>query len=283
MGDKGQTKTSSFQIPAWEQQDWQNLLGKVDNTVSSSIASENIPGLQKQITQSSQNILDNQVDPNALKGGIIAAGQPTWADPGTAESYMNPYTTTALKQGIALDRAALLDPALAASDSRAAASGALGGDRQAVERAQIVNNFNNTESARVAQGMNDAYAAGQGAFETDAQRRLAAETAGAQTGLAGNNSNIYANYAATQNGLNGIVAGEAPMRQLSQEAGILAMLPRQGTSTEKTTPNGSMLGGIMGGILGGAGTLLKGFGLKRGGIVDLANKPKKSKKGRGAN
>lgn len=265
---KGSTNTASTTVPEWQSNDFQNLYNSTNGTTSADIANENIPGVTSQIQGSSQNILQNQLNPTAVSAPIAATGTTSWTDPGTAQSFMNPYESTALQSQVNLDRNSILNPELAQGDTNAAASSALGGDRAAVLRSNTLNNFNNTEANTIAQGENTAYNTGESTFEAEQARNLAAQQAAAQAGLGATASNIYANSAATQNALAGISAGEAPEQQQATQAGILASAPNQPTTKQTTTPNGGALGGILGGLLGGTGQLLTGIGgLKKGGLV----------------
>lgn len=275
---KGQTTTATSSVPAWQQADFQDLYGQASQATQQGIGLANAPGVVNQINQNTQGILGQQLNGQQLASGITGAGSASWTDPGTAQSYMDPYIQNSLNSQISVDRNSILNPALAATQSSAAASGALGGDRNQVLQGQIQNNFANTEANTVAQGLNSAYTSGQTAFQNDAARNLAGQEAGAQTQLQTAGSNIYSNSAATQNGLAGIAAAESPEQQYATQAGILGTAPKQGTQQQTTTPNGGALGGILGGILGGAGQLLKAF--KEGGPVTGIMAGKKKKKTR---
>lgn len=275
---KPSTQTTTSTAPAWQTQDFQNLYGQAAQTTAADIGSVNYGGIQNQIGNSTNSILGNQVNGQQLASGITGAGSSAWTNPGTAQSYMDPYESTALASQVGLDRSSILNPELAQSQSSAAASGALGGDRQQVLQGQLTNNFNNTEANTIAQGENTAYTTGQNAYESDAARNLAGQEAGANTQLQAAGTNIYANSAATQNNLAGIAASEAPEQQLATQAGILGTAPKQGTQQQTTTPNGGALGGILGGVLGGAGQLISAF--KEGGPVTGIMAGKKKKKTR---
>lgn len=263
---KGQKQTTETSAPAWQTSQFQDLLGQSNAATQQGISLANAPGVVNQIQGSTQGILGQQLNGQQLASGITGAGSSAWTDPGTASSYMNPYVNNALSSQINVDRTMLLNPALAGADSSAAASGALGGDRSQVLKGQIINGFNQNESNQVAQGLNSAYNTGLSAYQADSARNLAGQEAGAQTQLSAAGSNIYANSAATQNGLAGIAAAESPEQQYATQAGILATAPHNSTTTQTQTPNGGALGGILGGIIGGAAKLIPG--MKEGGIVD---------------
>ena len=266
---KGSTSTSTTSVPAWENSDWQSLIGQSNNVTNQAINSENIPGVQNQINSSSTGILGNQVNPQGLAAPITNAAGASWTTPGTAQSFMSPYENTALENQIGIEQQSLLAPELAGVNQTAAASGALGGSRSQVLQGLDTENFNNTLANTVAQGENTAYNTGLSAYESEAARNLAGQEAGAQTQLQGANQNVNTNLAASQNALTGIAAGEAPEQQINSEAGILAALPNQSTTQTTQTPNGGALGGALGGILGGTGQLLSGIAaFSKGGIAD---------------
>lgn len=257
---KGQTKTTNSQVPDWENADWQNLLGQTNQQTNADISSVDYPGVQDTINKNTANIGENTVNAQPLEQGIAAAGNASFTDPGVASQFINPYTSTALASQVNLDRSSILNPELANADVSAASSNALGGDRSAVLKSQLQNNFNNTEANTISQGINTAYTQGQNAYETEAARKLAGTEAipGVATSVAG--SNINTNLAGTQNTLSGIAASEAPEQQLATESSVLGQLPNQGTTTQTETPNGGIWGGIASGLVGGAGQLLKSFG-----------------------
>jgi hypothetical protein len=273
---KGSTQTSTSSVPQWQSQAFQQLLGNSTAQTSQDLSLADAPGVVNQISNSTQGILGQQQNGTALAAPITAAGSSAWTNPGTASSYMSPYENTALASQVNLDQQSLLNPELAGAASSEAASGALGGDRSAVLQSNLTNNFNNTEANTIAQGENTAYTTGENAYEADAARNLAGQEAGANTQLQTAGTNIYANSAATQNGLAGIAAAESPEQQYATQAGILATAPKQGTTQTTETPNGGALGGILGGVLGGAGQLLTGISniqkVAHGGPINLKKK-----------
>lgn len=183
---------------------------------------------------------------------------------------MSPYENTALASQLNLDQQNILAPEQAANARSNASSGALGGSRAGIQNAMTTNQFNQNEMNQIAQGENTAYQTGEAQYNADESRNLTANTQAANTAISGANSNVYANLAATQNGLQGIQAAESPEQQLATEAGIYGSVPSQATTTGTTTQNpGSVAGGIATGLLGGAGQLLKGLDLADGGSLDL--------------
>ena len=271
---KPSTNTQTVQPPSWQTQAFQQLLGNSTAQTSQDLSLADAPGVVNQISNNTQGILGQQQNGAALAAPITAAGSSSWTNPGTVSSYMSPYENTALASQVNLDRSSILNPELAGAASSEAASGALGGDRSAVLQSNLTNNFNNTEANTIAQGENTAYTTGENAYEADAARNLAGQEAGANTQLQTAGTNIYANSAATQNGLAGIAAAESPEQQYATQAGILATAPKAGTTQSTTTPTGGATAGILGGLLGGAGQLIGA--LKKGGPVGILG-PKKKK------
>jgi hypothetical protein len=254
---KGSTTTQTTSLPSWENSDLQSLLSQTNSQVNNDLQAVNYGQVQNQIGNSTQGILNQQVNPTQLSSGISAAGSSNWTNPGTASSYMSPYESTALANQVQLANSTLLQPELASIDQGAAASGALGGDRDQVLKSQAINNFNQSEQNQIAQGENTAYTTGQSAYESDAARNLAGQEAAANTGIAGSQANVNTNLAATQNQLSGISASEAPEQQLLNEEQGLDSSPNQSTvkgTTQEST--GSMLGGILGGLVSAGGDIL---------------------------
>jgi hypothetical protein len=284
MGGSNQT-TQTTTIPQFQSTDWQNLINQSNAQTNADIGNVNYGQLSNQFQNSSQNILNNQVNPSQLASGITQAGTASqgWTNPGTAQQWESPYTNSALASTLQLGQQNILDPELAQTSQAAAASNALGGSREQVLQGMQSQQYNQNALNTTLQGENQAYNTGLGAFQSANQQNLAGQEAGAQTNLAGANSNIYANFAAGQNNLNSIAASEAPGQQLSSEAGILSGLPNQSTVTGVQTQSpGSWLGGILGGTLAGTGSLLGGLGsggylAKGGGITARPRKPRHRK------
>ncbi len=283
------TTTSNSQMSAGQQQQWGNQLNNVNSTIAGDIGSVNYGQLQGQLGQQSQNILGNQVNPQGLAAPISAAGQNSWTTPGTAQSFMNPYENTSLANQVGLATSTELNPQLAQMQRSDAASGALGGSRGAINQGLATQGFDQNMNSMIAQGENQAYNTGQQQFNTQNALNLQAQQAGAQTQLAGENSNVYANLAASQPLMQQIQASEAPGQQVMQETAALGMQPKEGTntSTEVDSPgSGGILGsigGVLGGVAGGmAGPIGSALGSKigsgitskaKGGLVGAGKRP----------
>ena len=288
--DKGQTQTSTTSLPSWENSAAQNILSQSNDQTSQDIGRVDYGGLNQTLGSDTNNILNNQVNTNSLANPELKMEGNSFTNPGTAQSFMNPYENTALASQVNLNEQTQLNPELAGIQQNAAASGALGGDRDQVLQGQAINQFNQNQQNVIAQGENTAYQAGQGQYNTQQQQQLAEQEAANQATLGGAASNVYANLAAGQNTQNQVAVSEAPGQQIATEAGVLGSLPKQGTTQTDTTPNGGIAGGIASGLLGGAGQLL--MGLAEGGrvefgsglasgtnkIPDLPKKKKKAKK-----
>ena len=269
-----QTQTQNTQMSPQQGAEWDKQIGNTQNTIAGDIGSVNYGQTQSQLGQMSNNILGNQVNSQQLAAPIAQAGQQSWNTPGTAQSYMNPYESTAMASQIGQDTSNLLNPQLAQNQRSDAASGALGGSRGAVQQGQETNQFNQSEMNQIAQGANTAYNTGQQAFQADANRNLQGQTSAANTQLAGNASNIYANLGAQQPLMNQITASEAPGQQMLQGTSALAMQPHEGTTTNTNVSSPGSTGGIGNAVsaIGGIGQAV-GSMFAQGGIVGSGKRP----------
>ncbi len=268
MGQKtapSQTQTTNSQMSAGQEQEWNSGLQNLNSTINQDIGSVNYGQLQGQLGQNAQNIEGQQVNAAGIAAPIAAAGQTSWATPGTAQQFMSPYENTALQNQVNLATQTELNPQLAQQQASAAASGALGGSRSALQEGLTTQNFDQNMNSMIAQGENQAYNTGEQTFEQEQARNLQGQTAAAQTNLAGVNSNVYANLAASQPLMQQIQASEAPGQQEMQGIQALGMQPKEGTQTT-TQVSSPGTGGILGdisGVLGGAAQL--GLGIATGG------------------
>jgi hypothetical protein len=265
-----QQTSNSMMSPGQEAQ-WANQLNNINSTIQGDIASVPYGQIQSQLGKNAQNILGNQVNAQGLAAPIAAAGQNSWTTPGTAQSFMNPYIQNSLAQQVGLATSTELNPQLAQMQRSDAASGALGGSRGALNQGLATQNFNQNMNNLIAEGMNNAYGQGMQQFNTQNALNLAAQQQAAQTQLAGANSNVYANLAASQPLMQQIQASEVPAQELMQGIQGLAMQPREGTTTTtgvQSPGSGGILGGI-GSVLGGLGSM--GIGKAKGGLVGSGN------------
>lgn len=136
---------------------------------------------------------------NAFNGyqsnvGASPVNSQNW-DTTTAQRYMNPYTNTVLQtqQQLANQQFGQQQAGL---NQQAAASGALGGDRNAVAQSSLLNDFNLQQQNLQANALQSAYTTGQTAFNNDANRNLQAGVENSQLGLAAAIQNANLNFGA---------------------------------------------------------------------------------------
>ena len=151
-----------------------NAANTAQNLQGQSVNSINAPGLTNYQMQGA---------------GSVASGN--WTNPGVAQSYMNPYETSALQ---AQEQIAQQNFGQQQNEANSAAvqAGAYGGDRAALVQGQNLNNFNLQEQNIAAQGLNTAYTTGQSAYQADNSANLLAQEANQQTSEATQNTNLQA-------------------------------------------------------------------------------------------
>ena len=187
----------------------------------------------------------------------------SWAAPGVAQSYMNPYIETALKsqEDLANRQFAQQQNQLR---SQAAQRGAFGGSASALAQQAAQQNQNMTLKDLVAQGMNQAYQQGMGQFGTEQQQRLGAAgglgalgASQAQTNLANIGALGQAAQAQQNLGqqyLNNVQQSAQnyfnwPQQQLSTPINAINQLPSSGGATTQTQRPASALGWKKGGLM----------------------------------
>ena len=161
----------------------------------------------------SQNLAAQSAQANLLPATAQLQAATQYYDPRTAQAFMNPYqqlvTEEALKQ---IRRQA--DIAGQQQSAQAIRSGAFGGTREGVQRAEMERNVQDIMSQRIAQDLAQNYAqaqqAGMGSFESGQQRQLGAGGTLGQLGIQqaglgqsaadiyGRSAGIYGNLAAQQ-------------------------------------------------------------------------------------
>jgi hypothetical protein len=170
--------------------------------------------------------------------------------PGTAESYMSPYTRNVLD--VQKDQAQRdYNEQITGLHSQAAKSGAFGGSRQAVVDAEANRDLQNRMSQIEATGQQDAFQRAQAQFNqeqglglqgqqfnvgTGLQAGLANQQAGMTTSLANQQAALAAQGLGTQAGLQaqlanqqaGLTAGGQNLQALLQTQGLGAQLGMQG-------------------------------------------------------
>jgi uncharacterized protein YfiM (DUF2279 family) len=145
-------------------------------------------------------------------------GTGSFADYGIAGQYMSPYMQNVvdIQQREAQRQA---DVARTQRGAQAASAGAFGGSRQAILEAEAARNLATQKGDIQAQGLQSAYQQAQQAYQTDAQRQLAAQQANQAAALqaqgmglnqiqALNQARMQAAQLGAQYGLSGLQAAE---------------------------------------------------------------------------
>ena len=145
-------------------------------------------------------------------------GTGSFAETGVAGQYMSPYMQNVvdIQQREAQRQA---DIARTQRGAQAASSGAFGGSRQAILEAEAARNLATQKGDIQAQGLQSAYQQAQQAYQTDAQRQLAAQQANQAAALqaqgmglnqaqALNQARMQAAQLGAQYGLSGLQAAE---------------------------------------------------------------------------
>jgi hypothetical protein len=145
-------------------------------------------------------------------------GTGSFADTGVAGQYMSPYMQNVvdIQQREAQRQA---DIARTQRGAQAASAGAFGGSRQAILEAEAARNLATQKGDIQAQGLQSAYQQAQQAYQTDAQRQLAAQQANQAANLqaqglglnqiqALNQARMQAAQLGAQYGLSGLQAAE---------------------------------------------------------------------------
>lgn len=157
-----------------------------------------------------------------------AAGQATGAyDPSQAAAFMNPYqqqvTANALRE---MQRQA--DIASQTQAAQAVRSGAFGGTREGVQRAEMQRGLMDVMGQRIAQDYSQNYLqaqqAAQQAFEAQQQRQLSAT--GQQANILGGQANLYSQLAQGIGGL-GLQQGQFGLQQGGALGAMGAQLGQQ--------------------------------------------------------
>ena len=124
-------------------------------------------------------------------------------DTAQANNYMSPYENTALQSQEQLANQQY-GQQQAQLNQTAAASGALGGDRAAIQQSNLTNDFSLQQQNLQANALENAYTTGQTAFNNDANRNLQAGVENSQLGLASQiqNANLGFGALTAQNSTN---------------------------------------------------------------------------------
>jgi hypothetical protein len=149
-------------------------------------------------------------------------GTQSFTQPGSAQSYMSPYMQNVVDvQQREAQRQA--DIAGTKRGAQFAQAGAFGGSRQAIENAEAARNLATQKGDIQAQGLQSAFQAAQGQFNTEQQARLQAELANQQvqqqTGVQNLSALLQTQGLGAQTGLTA--------QQLNQQSGLQAALANQ--------------------------------------------------------
>ena len=201
----------------------------------------------------------------AMPESTMGAYTPTsFTTPGVAQQYMDPYMEGAIAPQIAeAKRQAEIQRVQNAG--RMTKAGAYGGDRQAILEAEGDRNLATGIAGIYGTGMEKAYQSGMGQFNTEEQRRQAAQDQTNQYGF--NVANAQQAAGATQRAIEGegITADynqfqqerDYPYKNTQFMQSLLQNLPMSTTGTSYTAP--SALNQTMG-LVGGIMDLTKGWG-----------------------
>ena len=201
--------------------------------------------------------------------------------------YLNPNTQYVIDAANTdIDRAT--DQAKQKASGQAAVAGAFGGDRAAIEQAELAGQGIRAKASTSANLRQQAFQNAQQMAETDIGRQLTADTTNAGLGLQGAQLDLSAanqlfgegavDQGYQQAGLNfqqnqNLQQATWPMQQLQAASGIVTgSAPLFATqNTVATTPGPSMFAQLIGLGASAGGAAMGGGGLARGGIADLAH------------
>lgn len=270
-------QTSTNTLPQWMLQAYQNVgsqaTGIVDNPTTG--LPNSLPALQETASQTPEfqsylsnsmnaaNIGNNLSNANAFSGyssniqapnignsfngfnsnisttPVTASG---W-NSDVASQYMNPYTSQVLQaqQGLANQN---YGQQMSQENQSAAASGAVGGDRSAINQQTLTHNFNLEQQNLQANALQSAYQNSQNAFNNDANRNLQAGVENSQLGLAAATQNANLNFGALNAG-NQVNMANANLGYQAQNANNEANLyGMSGTNALNEQAAGDTLSGI---------------------------------------
>lgn len=202
--------------------------------------------LQKQAFQGAQGLGTNPYSQNAATGlaGLAAQAGNTQYNPnqfntqsfnsaGTADQYMNPYMQSVVD---IQKREAQRQSGIQGTQqqAQAAATGALGGSRDAIMRAERERNLGTQMNDIQAQGSNAAFQQAQQQFNAEQNRNLTAQQASEQSNQFGANLGLQG----TQMGLQGYSAlGSQGQNLYGQTTGNLNLQNQYGTQQQQQVQN----------------------------------------------
>jgi hypothetical protein len=142
----------------------QNVLGSGNNIIGGLAQGVTNAGTNTSLGDMSQNVL--QSGNNVLgstASGLLGGSQPQWTDPGVAQSWMNPYTNSALQSQIDIANQQYQEQQ-AGRNQQAIQAGAFGGSRQGISDAVSQNLYNQNINNMVQQAQQTAYNTGEQGF-----------------------------------------------------------------------------------------------------------------------
>jgi len=160
-----------------------------------------------------------QIDPNQLQnyqmGPAERVGTQSFAQPGAADAYMNPYMQSVVD---IQKREAQRQSGIQGTQqqAQAAQAGAFGGGRDAVMRAERERNLAQQMGDIQATGSNAAYQQAQQQFNAEQQARLQAQQANQQAGITVGSQNLGANLGVQQLGQQAKTANQAAALNAAQ-------------------------------------------------------------------
>lgn len=160
-------------------------------------------------------------DPTQFQGGQWGQQQ--------AQQYMDPYLQSALMPQLQANQR-MADIAQQQQQGAMAKAGAFGGGRDAIMRAEAAKNLASLQSSTVGTGLSNAYNNAMQAYQSDAQRALAAQQAGEQSKQFGANLGLQGIQTALS-GANQL--GSLGQQRLAQQQSILSAQQAAGTQQQQ--------------------------------------------------
>ena len=161
--------------------------------------------------------LSMQAAGNVAPGGLAATQ--SWTAPGTAGQYMNPYTQQVVNTQLA-QAAVQNQQQMEAERSQAAAAGAFGGSRQAVEQANREIGYQQLAAGLEAQGLQSAYQQGAQQFNTEQALAQQAQQFNIGTGLQAALANQAVQQQANVQNLSAALQTQGLQAQTGLQAGL---------------------------------------------------------------
>src|SRR5215831_8092798 len=175
------------------------------------------PSMMQQVAAPNLKDFQMQAAANVAPSGLATTG--SWNDPGTAAAFMSPYAQQVVdvqKQKATED----WNQALETQRSQAAAAGAYGGSRQAVEEATGQRDLQLQLAQIQASGLQGAYQQGQQQFNTEQQANLAAQQFNIQSALQAALSNQQMQQQANVQNLSSFLQTQGLGAQTGLQAGL---------------------------------------------------------------